>query len=162
MTKFGVEVHNVPVGVVGATVASWAAAIDAYPVGTVLPDMVRWITWNLGVNEMSALPAEAAWKANALYIADALHARYPNARIYVMQPWECGPGLGDGSSGCLFDAEAVTVASWYADVVAARPAFMVLGPDEHTFLPGLLADGIHPTQAGYFATADEWEAVITW
>lgn len=150
------------VAVGGTTVADWAATIDAYAVGTTSPEHVRWITWNLGVNDMNALPAEATWKTDALYIADALHTRYPNAVVYVMQPWKCGSGLGTGLTGCLFDDEAAIVAGWYADVVAARPAFMVLGPDEQTFLPGLLADGIHPTQVGYDATADEWDGVIVW
>jgi lysophospholipase L1-like esterase len=142
------------IAVGGRTVASAKAAVDAELVAAVgTPDV---ILCNLGANEaLAGLPDEATWKANYLYILDAMHTKYPSANIYLMRVW-----VRDKLAECN------TLASWIGDLVAAR-SFVHLGPDERVFLENgdngttYTSDGTHPTSPdGYRLEAAQWRSVL--
>jgi len=137
----------------GKTVANWATLISThltYAIGT--PD---YVCINLGTNDLPLSPVEATWKADYLTIIDALHAKWPLAVIKLMRPWQRG-----------YNAEADTMAGWIDDLVAARPAFVLLGPDERDFLEAgndgvtYTVEGLHPNALGYDLTAREWINLI--
>ena len=110
------------------------------------------VLFNMGVNSFGA--AEADYKADVLTIADAIHARWPAAVIYMMRPWKRG-----------FDATADTHAGWINDLVASR-TFIELGPDERSWLKGaddgvtMTTDGIHYSAAGQAECADQWQTTL--
>jgi lysophospholipase L1-like esterase len=137
----------------GLTVANAKARVDA--------DLLRVPGWqprycllNFGANDASAMPEEAAFKTNYLYIIDALRAKWPNTRVGLMRAWKRNE-----------DADCDTLAGWIGDVVALR-SFCFLGPDERVFLKGsdngvtYTTDGIHPNHAGYVLTAAQWQAAM--
>lgn len=102
---------------------------------------------NLGVNEVISLPVRATWSANYLYVIDALHVKYPEAKIYLTR-------VGRRTYG----ANCTTLMSWMlADVVAARSSFVFApaGMDEQVYLEGgddyttLTSDGIHPQMGAW-------------
>jgi hypothetical protein len=108
------------------------------------------VLFNLGVNDIAVgLPAQAQWESDAGYILDAFHAKFPLAKVYVMRVYNQA-----------YPAESDTLDGWVGNVVAARPGWALLGPDERTFLPGNLADDVHPTDAGYVLTAQQWRSVV--
>lgn len=145
------------VGVGGATVATLTTALTAtlaaMPVANLAGDIRVLI--NLGVNDMLALPAEATWTANYLTILDAIHEKWPTARVYLMRPW-----------ARTQDANSDTVAGWVAAIVAARSSFVSIGPDERIWLKGaddgatMTTDGTHYSAAGNTAAATQWAAVL--
>jgi lysophospholipase L1-like esterase len=108
------------------------------------------VLFNLGANDAAAgLPEQVQWEADAGYILDAFHAKWPLAKVYMMRVYRVG-----------YEAACDTVDGWIANVVAARPGWAFLGPDERTFLPGNLVDDVHPTVAGYVLTAQQWRSVV--
>jgi lysophospholipase L1-like esterase len=137
----------------GRTTAAARAAVDAELAtkdGT--PD---YILYNLGANDVTALPAQATWETNTAYILDAMHTKWPNAHIYLMRVWVRGEA-----------ADCNTLATWQDNVLATRSAWAHAGPDERIFLENgdngvtYTTDGIHPNHAGYVLTAAQWKAVI--
>lgn len=127
----------------GATVASKQASIDAdlllITVGS--PNV---ILCNLGANDVQvALPAEATWEANYLYILDAMRAKWPSAIMYVTKVWVRG-----------FLANCNTIAGWIDTVVASR-SWLMAGDDERIWLEGgdngvtMTTDGLHYSAAGF-------------
>lgn len=138
----------------GYTVALTKAYIDAQlAAATGTPALVG---LNLGANEMGlGLPAEATWESDYGYILDAIHAKWPAARCYIMRPWRVG-----------YTAAANIVAGWINTVLATRSAWALVGPDERVFLENgdngatYLADGLHPTDAGYHLTGQQWRGVM--
>jgi lysophospholipase L1-like esterase len=136
-------------------VASMKALIDADLAARTEP-AVQAVLFNLGANDMNALPAEAVWESDALYIIDAIRAKWPSAKVYIMRPWTRGAGM----------ATANTLAGWIGTVVAARPGGAFLGPDERVFLENgdngvtYTIDGTHPNAAGYALTAAQWKTVL--
>jgi lysophospholipase L1-like esterase len=148
----------VDAGVSGATVVSTVTGIAAILAAMPAAAGARTITAliNLGVNDLNtALPAEAIWEANYLAILDAIVAKWPTARVWVMRPWKQG-----------FDANCDVLAGWIATLVAARPAFVALGPDERIFYKAAdngvanTTDGIHPSVAGNVAIVAAWQALL--
>lgn len=138
----------------GATAASWAAGITSGLAG--VTNNVRWALINLGANDVSALPAEATWKADMATILDAINAKWPLAKVYIMRPWRQGEA-----------ADCNSLATWIADIVAARSSWAFVGPDERVFLENgddgatYTSDGVHPTDpAGYLLTVDQWKTVL--
>lgn len=138
----------------GQNTAQMQAGVDAALASrTDAPDLVL---YNLGANDVIAMPVEATWKANTLYIWDAYHAKWPNAQIWVMRPWRR-----------TYGTECNTLATWIADVIALRSSFVHTGPDERVFLENgddgvtYTSDGVHPNTAGQYLTAREWRIAIT-
>lgn len=155
----GVGVARYDAGVSSIDTATMAASIAGIMAGFApeTPETsVKWVAYNLGVNDVfnSTLPDETTWKANTTAILDAVNARYPNAAVYLMRPWKRGQGTA-------FD----TMAGWIADVVATR-AFSHLGPDERVWLENgddgaaLTQDGIHPNAAGRLVERRVWQAAL--
>lgn len=146
--------YRVTVGSVGgATVAIRAASIAADLAA--LPLRVNDVLINLGSNDVSALPAEATWKADLSAILDAMHTQWPSAKVYVMRPWRRD-----------YATECDSLATWIADVISTRSAWALVGPDERVFLENgddgvtYATDGVHPNAAGYALTAAQWQTVM--
>jgi lysophospholipase L1-like esterase len=146
------NVSGVNLGVGARTAATGATEIAAeLATLTYTPDK---ILFNLGANDVAALPAEATWKADMGTILDAMNAKWPSAQIYIMRPWK-----RDEAADCN------SLATWIGDIVTARSTYCHLGPDERVFLEGgddgatYTADGIHPNAAGYTLTANQWISV---
>lgn len=138
----------------GATVASRASTVAA-DIAAIVPTPEA-VLWNLGASDVTALPAEATWKANAQTCIDAIVAKWASTKIYFMRVWVRNEA-----------ADCNTLATWYADLVAANPTTCFLGPDERVFLENgddgatYTSDGIHPTvPAGCQLTADQWRTVL--
>lgn len=126
----------------GRTVATAQDNIDAELAA--ITDTASKVFLNLGVNDaMAGLPAEAAWKADYLYILDALHTKWPGATVYLTRPWTRGEAT-----------DCNTLATWIADCQALRPTFSSLGDDERVWLEGgddgvtMTTDGVHYSAAG--------------
>lgn len=109
---------------------------------------------NFGANDTGA-GALATFKTNYTTIIDAIHAAYPDCKIYLMRPWVIGE-----------DAACDTIAGYIDDLIAANPTFVFAGPDERVFLENgdngatYMADPKHPTTAGYVLTAQQWCKVL--
>jgi lysophospholipase L1-like esterase len=103
---------------------------------------------NLGANLTET--TQLAWVTPMLRIVDAIHAKWPNAHVFIARVRR-----GSNPTEVLNDA-------WIPAVVAARPDFVHLGIDERTFLPGegLMSDTFHPNRAGYVRTAEEWSVLL--
>ena len=137
----------------GATVASRALSIGtdiAASLGT-----PEYILFNLGANDVAALPLEATWKADCTTIINALHAKWPLAKIYMMRPWRQS-----------YLTECNSIATWINDLVGLNTGVVYNGPDERVFLEGgddgatYTVDGIHPNAAGYALTATQWVTAL--
>jgi lysophospholipase L1-like esterase len=140
-------------GVTGSTAAEMHTYVDANLAAvTGTADI---ITINLGANDVSALPAEATWKADMTAIVDALRAKWSAATIYIARPWRRDYGT-----------ECNTLATWIAAIVATYPSNVYVGMDERVWLEGgddgatMTTDGIHYSAAGQTAAAAAWAAVI--
>lgn len=152
-TTYGryMDYENLSLG--GRTVATGADEIDAeLDASSISP---QYVLANLGANDVSlGLPTEATWKADYQYILDAIHTKWPSAKIYMMRPWRQ-----------TYDTECNTLAGWIADLVAAN-SYCYTGPDERVFLENgddgatYTRDGIHPNAAGYALTAAQWQSAI--
>lgn len=92
------------------------------------------------------------WSADMGYIMDAVHAKWPGARVLLARPFSTGAEFG-----AAFDLYDDT---WIPAVIASRSAWSGLGPDERVYLVGNYADVTHPTATGYQLTADEWQAAM--
>lgn len=132
-----------------ATIGAEIAALGYVPT-------MKWVLFNLGANDASALPAQAVWEADLATILDAMNAAWPSAKVYVMRPWRRG-----------YAAECNSMATWIGNVLATRGAWAFVGPDERVFLENgddgvtYTSDGIHPTiMDGYNLTAAQWQAVL--
>lgn len=134
----------------GRTTALAKAAVDAElaaAVGT--PD---YILYNLGANDTDF---DATWHTNTAYILDALHAKWPNAKIYMAVTWERVTGFAYN----LAHRAAINTA------IAGR-SYCYIGIDELTLENGddgatyFNVDGTHPNRAGYIKTAQLWKAVL--
>lgn len=108
----------------------------------------------------SILPVEADWKADYLYILDAIHVKWPYAQVYLHRPW---------SAAAINEPQKTnqdTIDGWISDVVAARPVFAHLGPDERVWLEygdggaTMTYDGVHYSLAGHYECAAQWKTVL--
>lgn len=147
----------------GATARYFAINIDAMI--ALHPGRADYILINLGVNDVNGDTQDVlrdgtgdAWKADMDYVLDALHAAYPDALIYMMRVWKRGDATVQSKLDFIDDVMLPAF-------VAARP-YCHLGPDERVFLEGgddgvtYTTDGIHPNEAGYTLTAQQWAAVL--
>jgi len=109
-----------------------------------------------GANDWSGgLPAEVTWEADYEAILDAIHAKWPTVRVYIMRPWDRG-----------HDADAAIVSGWITTIQTARSSFVTVGPDEAVWLKGadngatMTTDGVHYSAAGNAEAAIQWQAVL--
>lgn len=111
------------------------------------------VLFNLGVNSFGTA-IEADWIADVETIVDAVHARWPQASVYLARPWKQG-----------YDAVADDYADWIDTIVAAR-TFCYVGHDERVWLKGgdngatMTYDGIHYSSAGQAECAAQWATVL--
>jgi hypothetical protein len=119
----------------------------------------EYILYNLGANDLSSIQSaaldEATWQAAALYIWDAMHAKWPSAKIFAMHVWRR-----------TFNTEADTFAGWLDTAIALRSSFVFSGPDERVFLENgddgatYTADGTHPNLPGCALTSAQWRSSL--
>jgi hypothetical protein len=149
------DLYNVGLG--GSTVASGLAALTTTLAGmppALYASDVR-VLINYGVNDMAAMPSAGTWQANYLAMIDAIHAKWPTARIYLMRPWFR-----------THDADSDTLAGWIATIIAARATFVFPGPDERIWLKGsddgatMTVDGAHYSAAGNVEAVNQWKAIL--
>ncbi len=114
------------------------------------------VLMNWGVNDIRfEAITEVTWKANYLYIIDAVHTKWPNASIWLMRPWVINE-----------NADSDMIAGWIADVVAARSSYTFLGPDERVWLKGAdngathTSDGVHYDRSGKIEAANQWKTTL--
>lgn len=139
----------------GATVHDVRVRIAEMLAGVVVTDTVSDVLINLGTNDLPALPPEATWEADFLYIIDAVRVKWPTATVRLMRPWARG-----------HDSATATIHSWVDTVQAARAAFVVVGPDEAVWLKGgdngatMTTDGAHYSVAGNAECAAQWQTAM--
>jgi len=109
----------------------------------------------IGANDVISLPAQATWKADTATLLDALHAKWPNAKVYVAQAWRRG-----------YAASCNSLATWLGNVLSTRGGWAFVGPDERVYLENgddgatYTDDGVHPNNAGYILAAAQWKAIL--
>lgn len=141
----------------GATVADLAARVASDLASRPAQDGMSYqhVLITVGANEVSTLPAEAAWKANLATVIDAINAKWPAAKVYVALPWRRN-----------YPTECNSLATWIASVISTRGAWAFVGPDERIYLENgdngttYTYDGIHPNAAGELVAATQWQAVM--
>jgi lysophospholipase L1-like esterase len=135
----------------GWTMVNVQAAIDAWLASAV--GTPKKVLLYLGANDVLAMPVEATYKSNLAYIIDAIHAKWANALIYV----GCGGRTGE-------EANTATLTGWNAAVIATKSPYTKVGINYTPIFSGneatLLADSVHPNNAGYIAMAQAWKAII--
>lgn len=156
---------------VGRTVAVAKSLVDAYLAALSATPAPEHIMCNLGTNDVGGDAGDVLsdgtgdlWKSNYLYIIDALHTKYPSAKIYLMKPWK--PDV----SGSDYTAKLNLIGdTLITDIITARSTFVYLGGDERIFLENgdngatyikPLPDGVHPNAAGYAITAATWKTAV--
>lgn len=112
---------------------------------------------NLGVNDLASMPSQVQYEADLGYIADAFRARWSLVHVYFMSIWV---------RGGAYAADLDILAGWNANVIAARPGWAHVGPDERVWLEGgddgvtMTTDGVHYTTAGHNECAAQWKTVL--
>ena len=113
------------------------------------------VLFSMGTVELPSLPAEATWKADALAVLDAMRARWPAVRVYMVKPWRRG-----------YSAESDTLAGWIDAVITLRPSFVFAGHDERVWLEhgddgvAYTSDGIHYSNKGSAECARQWRTIL--
>jgi hypothetical protein len=115
------------------------------------------VLFNLGTNGtgegLSRNDADQ-WKADVLYILDAMKAKWPGIHVYLARFWR------PDENGDLTLAND----TWTPAIIAARPGWVHLGMDERECLPGpsdnYLSDTYHPNHLGYWHTAVAWKVAL--
>lgn len=127
----------------GFTVAQLKATVDSWLASQNVES--HFFLVNMGINDRTSLPSQASFEADYLYILDAIHVKWPRAKVLVQQVWAKG-----------YDAVSDTLDGWIANVVMARPSFAELAGDERVYLKGSddgLSEtdqplGLHPINPG--------------
>jgi len=127
----------------GFTAGDMLAVIDArlaaYPSYTFPPTR---IFVNFGANDCKSAGAIAAYEANMESLVDKLHAKWPNALIYLTRAWRRGYDMS------IFDGFDTNIDNIIAD---GRTAYCFLGDDERVWLENgddgatYTTDGVHYT-----------------
>lgn len=141
----------------GRTTALAKAAVDA-ELAALAANTPDYILYNLGANDVTAMPVQATWQTNALYIWDAMHVKWPNAIIYVMRIWV----RGQLANVTTYDD------TWLPTAVALRSSFVFLHAalDERVILEAgddgvtYTVDGVHPNRAGYIRMGAAWQTAL--
>ncbi len=151
-TAQGLDWKETPLGASGSTSITWQAAIDGELAER--HGQVDAVLYNMGVNDASGGTSEATFKTNTLYILDAMHAKYPDAKIYMARVWKRST-----------EAACASVNTWINTLIAQRP-FTYAGPDETVWAKGsdngvtMTSDGLHYNAAGLIENAAQWARVI--
>jgi lysophospholipase L1-like esterase len=127
----------------------------AAAVGT--PD---YILSNLGTNDCVVSGADEAWyhdtwKTGYLYVIDQIHAKWPNARIYLTKVWRRSYGTFCGYMNDVIE-----------EIIAERPPFVFAGDNETVWLENgddgatYTSDGIHYNAAGETKAAQMKQAAM--
>lgn len=142
----------------GIDTATMKTQIDAAlaNVDATSANRVRHVLYNLGANDNNSAPVYATFYADTEYCLLALHAKFPNATIWLARVWE----RGDQTWLTTVQHAAVTalaVAYSWARVGVDETAILEAGDDGATWT----SDGTHPTSpAGYVR---EWaDPTIGW
>lgn len=125
-----------------STMAVWSAGISTRIASVPASETPSIVLINIGTHDLNfGLPNMATWQTQYIAALDAMHAAWPNARIYITTPWLTGK-----------DADADTMATSVAAVIAARSTFVAALDDERAWLKPNVAtytdDGIHYNVAG--------------
>lgn len=163
---------NVATSTKWAEIAPGAVAVSGYTIGDLRNEIdarlaaipasagtPAYILCNVGANDVNTtLPTQGDWTTRYLYNADAMHAKYPNALMYIAKPWRAGK-----------ETNCNTIAGWI-DAMIPQRNFLRNGIDERAVTDGGAAvleggdngatrtsDGIHPNAAGAVATAAAWQ-----
>ena len=142
-------------GIQGGTLASFAANItshlnNAMRGAGIYPTV---ICINYGVNDI-VQGTTANYEANYLTAVDAIHARWPDALIYISKVWSQGN-----------DTICDTLATKVDNVIAAR-SFTRLADDERVWLKGadngatMTTDGVHYSVAGQAEKLNQMKTVL--
>jgi hypothetical protein len=140
----------------GVPITDMAALIDSDLAAMRDDDPCRPLRYIL-VNEINYGDYVGAnYQAALEYVLDALHAKYPQAAVYVARPWR---------QGAEFVAPTNDWATRIGVVVAAR-SWAHLGHDERVWLEGgddgatMSVDGVHYSAAGIIECAHQWATVL--
>lgn len=143
-------------GVSGQTVSAASSGIATIIAAVPATDPVTVVLLNWGVNDIRFQTlVESTWKAQYLTIIDAVHARWPDAHVYLALPWVTG-----------YDAGCDTLATWIGDIQASRSSFVSIGHDERVWLKGadngatMTSDGVHYSTAGKNECAAQWRTAM--
>lgn len=139
------------VGVGGATVAVLKAEVDADL--TARPGVLPYaILIDMGQNDLASMPTKASWVANAGYILDAIHAKWPSARIGIARIYSAG-----------YPDETATINTDWIPTVLSTRSWAELGIDRSALLTtvGDLDGTEHPTRQGYTKMAAAWQTILT-
>lgn len=158
-TSYGWHEAPARVGRGGFSVATGASTfqstVDADITARATSIAPDYILVNMGVNDTGTPPSQSNFVNGYLYVLDALHTAWPNARIGCMRIWSRNE-----------DADSATINGYINLAIAAR-SFAFAGPDESVFLKNgadngttYTADGIHPNRAGYILTAAQWRTAM--
>lgn len=130
----------------GINAATMAGEIDADLTARAGLGMPTHIIINLGANDVTVAPDKSTWKANILYIVNACHVAYPDAKIYLTKIWRHD---GDYLANCA------TLNTGIDELYAGYPAILYPFIDEGNYLPGsddgvtYTVDKVHPNAAGF-------------
>lgn len=109
------------------------------------------ILYNLGANDVPAMPSQATWESDTAYILDAMHVKWPAAKIYLTRCWRGG-----------YATECNTLATWQDNVLATRSGWAFIGDDERVWMENgdngaTYTDGdmTHPNHIGYIRAAQQ-------
>lgn len=111
----------------------------------------RFVTLNIGANDFTNMPTEAAWLSDMRYIIDACRSKWNGVQVWVCKPWRRGE---------LTDAN--TVASWVDTLVNGYANNVYYGPDERIWLENgddgtsYTTDGTHYNDAGEIENSKQW------
>lgn len=130
------------------------AALIATDLAAITDQTVSKVLFNLGANDINGI-TQADWENYGGQIVDAMQAKWPAVKVYFMRPW-----MRDQAAAVAKVEAAIT------NVIAARPTWCFIGPDERVFLENgdngvtYTTDGVHPNAAGYALTAAQWKTVL--
>jgi lysophospholipase L1-like esterase len=141
------------IGINGMQTATLKTNIDTYLAARAgIPD---YVLYNMGTNDSPGF--DATWITNTGYILDAIHTKYPTAKIYCVVTWL----RSTGAAGNTAHRNALTT------VLSTRSSFASFGIDELTVLEAgddgvtyTQIDGVHPNRAGYKRTALAWKTIL--
>lgn len=156
LTKDGVDIITFP-NVKGGTKITTLEATYFPGWLTNTPGAPDTIFFNLTVNSTGA-DTKAQYKASALAMIEAYHAKWPTVKIYIARMWR---RYAPASYALLQELnEALD------EIIVLHPDYCLPGPDERIWLENgddgitYTDDGIHPNAAGTILQADQWLACI--
>jgi lysophospholipase L1-like esterase len=147
----------------GMHITDMAIAIPG--VLTTLNATPDYILMNMGVTDLHTgpyIPLPATFQTDYGIILDALHAKWPFTRIYLMRVWKRWISVEANWGPEIAQIDDTIIPA----LIATRSTWCFFGPDERIFLEGgddgvtLTTDGVHPNHAGYIVTAAAWKTAL--